>query len=324
MTQSIVKPVAGGYVAAECETSMRSEMFGTRIGNTPILKLPIDLTKGAEIHAKLEKFNPFSSIKDRVAWYMIEGAERRGDLVPRAGTVVEATSGNTGIALAGIATARGYRCIIVMPDSASRERISLLEYLGAEVTLTPSAAGYVAAIAKAEKLRDSIPGAWFACQHDNQDNIAAHFETTGPEIWKDLGGRIDLLVCGVGTGGTITGVARYLKSRNPRMRAIAVEPSASAVLKGDPGGVHKIYGWNGGFVAPTTDRSVIDDVVQVMDDEAWSMTRELSRRGIVVGISSGAAAFAAIKIAALDRYAGLRIATIFPDSAERYISVLSA
>lgn len=299
-------------------------MFGTGVGNTPVMELPQDFTYGCRIFAKLEKFNPYSSIKDRVAWYMIEGAEQRGELVRAHGTVVEATSGNTGIALAGIATARGYRSIMVLPDSASSERISLLRYLGADVTLTPSAEGYVAAIAKAQALRDEISGAWFACQHDNPDNIAAHFETTGPELWADLNGKIDILVCGVGTGGTITGVGRYLKSRNPAIRVVAAEPSSSAVLKGDPGGIHKIFGWNGGFVAPTTDRTVIDEVVQISDEDAWRTTRALSKRGIVVGISSGAAAYAAVEIARLKKNEGLAVATIFPDSGERYISVLSA
>ncbi|MDJ0931271.1 cysteine synthase family protein [Breoghania sp.] len=299
-------------------------MFGTGVGNTPIIELPHELTGGVcRVHAKLEKFNPYSSIKDWVAWYMIEGAEQRGELVRGKGTVVEATSGNTGIALAGFATARGYRSIIVLPDSASAERISLLHYLGAEIALTPSEEGYVAVIKKAEEIRDSVPGAWFACQHENLDNVAAHYESTGPELWADRKGEIDIFVCGVGTGGTITGIARYLKAKNPAIHVVAVEPERSAVLSGEAGGVHKIYGLNGGFVATTTDRSVIDEVITISGEDAWETTRALNRLRIVVGISSGAAAFVAAKMARIAKNTGKNIATIFPDSGERYISVLT-
>jgi cysteine synthase A len=313
-----------GIAKMKDDSITRAGMFGTGVGNTPLIALPHELTSGASIFAKLEKFNPYSSIKDRVAWYMIEGAENRGDLVRGHGTVVEATSGNTGIALAGIATARGYRTIIVMPDSASSERVSLLRYLGAEVIQTPSSEGYVAAIAKAREVTDGTAGAWFACQHENADNVAAHFETTGPEIWADMNHDIDVFVCGVGTGGTISGVGRFLKARNPATRVIAVEPELSALLSGGQPGTHKIYGWNGGFIAQTTDRSVIDDVVKVTDEEAWHTTRTLSKMGIVVGISSGGTACAAIRIASMEQSKGLRFATIFPDSGERYISVLSS
>lgn len=306
------------------DIARRARMFGTGVGNTPSLDLPDEIASGCLIRAKLEKFNPFSSIKDRAAWYMIEGARERGELGDGEGTIVEATSGNTGIALAGFATAAGYRSIIVMPDSASEERIALLRYLGAEVTLTPSKEGYAAAIAKAEELRDSVPDAWFACQHENPDNIAAHYESTGPELWDDCEGSIDILVCGVGTGGTITGVARYLKEKNPDIHVVAAEPESSAVLSGEEGGIHKIYGWNGGFVAATTDRSVIDEVVTVSDESSWQMARKLSACGIVVGISSGGSAVAAVEVAGRQENRGKRIATIFPDSGERYISVLTA
>jgi len=294
------------------------------IGNTPLIQLPADLIGGRRVFAKLEKHNPFGSIKDRAAWFMLAGAEARGELKPEAGTVIEATSGNTGIALAGFAAARNYRCIIVLPDSASAERLALLKFLGAEVVLTPASEGYVAAISEAERLQAQTPGAWFACQHENSDNVEAHFATTGPELWSDTNGEVSHFVCGVGTGGTISGAGRYLKNRRPDIRITAVEPERSPVLSGGAGGTHGIPGWNGGFVAPTTDVSVIDEVVVVSDEEAWAMTRDLARQGIFVGISSGAAAVAArrLRIALGDNDEA--IVTIFPDSGERYISLLTA
>lgn len=292
------------------------------VGDTPLLQLPSSIVSEGRVFAKMEKCNPFSSIKDRVAWYMLAGAESRGELKPGSGTVIEATSGNTGIALAGFASARGYSCIIVMPDSASAERIALLNYLGAEVVLTPSVEGYAAAIEKAEQIHQQTPGSWFACQHENADNVTAHYETTGPELWQALGDELEVLVCGVGTGGTISGIARYLKEQNPAIHVVAVEPSRSAVLSGEPGGIHRIPGLNGGFVAPTTDRSVIDQVITVSDENAWETTRQLATAGIFVGISSGAAAHAC-KVYLEGPSRATTVATIFPDTGERYTSLLN-
>ncbi|WP_174026682.1 PLP-dependent cysteine synthase family protein [Rhizobium rhizogenes] len=305
-------------------TAKAARFFGSGIGGTPTLELSADLVGGRGVFAKLEKYNPYSSIKDRPAWYMLAGAEARGQLVPGRGTVVEATSGNTGIALAGFARARGYRCIIVLPDSASKERIELLKFFGAELELTPSEAGYTAAIEKAQQLRDATPGAWFACQHENADNVLAHYETTGPELWRDLSGNIDILVCGVGTGGTISGIGKFLKEQNPDIKIVAVEPSRSAVLSGNPGGIHRIPGLNGGFVAATTDRALIDEIVTVDDEDAWAMARKLAAAGIVAGISSGAVTHVCRHLRQRAAIAGARIATIFPDSGERYVSLLSS
>lgn len=306
------------------ETARSARSFGSGVGGTPVVELPVDIVGGRDVYAKLEKYNPYSSIKDRIAWYMLAGAEARGQLVPGQGTVIEATSGNTGIALAGFAQARGYRCIIVLPDSASKERIELLKFFGADLELTPSEAGYIAAIQRAEQLRDATPGAWFACQHENGDNVLAHYETTGPELWRDLGGRIDVLVCGVGTGGTISGTGKYLKEQNPDIKIVAVEPVRSAVLSGQPGGIHRIPGLNGGFVAATTNRSLIDEIVTVEDEDAWSTARSLSGAGIVAGISSGAVTHVCRQLRQRPALAGARIATIFPDSGERYVSLLSS
>lgn len=255
---------------------------------------------------------------------MLAGAEARGQLVRGDATVIEATSGNTGIALAGLAQSRGYRSIIVLPDSASTERIELLQFCGAQLVLTPSAAGYAAAIEKAEQLRNETPGAWFACQHENSDNVLAHYETTGPELWLDLGGRIDVLVCGVGTGGTISGTGKYLREQNPDIKIVAVEPENSAVLSGRPGGLHRISGLNGGFVATTTDRTLIDEIITVEDEDAWLTARSLACAGIVAGISSGAVTHACRQLRQRPNLAGARIATIFPDSGERYISLLNS
>ncbi|WP_210203803.1 PLP-dependent cysteine synthase family protein [Phyllobacterium sophorae] len=305
------------------KTAREARFFGSGIGATPVLELPADVVGGRAVYAKLEKYNPYSSIKDRIAWYMLAGAETRGQLVS-GGTVIEATSGNTGIAFAGFARARGYRCIIVLPDSASKERIELLKFFGAELELTPSEAGYTAAIEKAEQLRDATPGAWFACQHENADNVLAHYETTGPELWRDLAGKIDTLVCGVGTGGTISGTGKYLKEQNPDIKIVAVEPERSAVLSGNPGGIHRIPGLNGGFVAETTDRTLIDEIITVADEDAWAMAKKLASAGIFVGISSGAVAHVCRAIRQRSTSGEGRIATIFPDSGERYVSLLSA
>ena len=242
--------------------------------------------------------------------------------MPGVGTIVEATSGNTGIALAGLAAARGYRCVVVLPDTATPERVQLLRALGAEVVQTPGALGYPGAIARAEQIHLRTPHSWFPRQHENPDNVRAHYETTGPELWADLDGRIDALVCGVGTGGTMSGIARYLKERNPRVHVVAVEPQRSPVLSQGIGGLHAIPGLNGGFVAPTTDRTCIDEVLTVTDDDAIASARWLATStGLFVGISAGAAVWASQALARRPSSAGLVIATVLPDTGERYLSM---
>jgi cysteine synthase len=292
------------------------------IGGTPAVRLPVvGASRGTTVVAKLEMANPLSSVKDRTALCMLRAAEERGDLIPGKGTIIEATSGNTGIALAGLAAACGYQCVIVLPDSATVERVRLIRALGAEVVQTPSAAGYPGAIAEAEEIHRRTAGSWFPRQHENPDNIRAHYQTTGPELWADLEGRVDVFVCGVGTGGTLSGVARYLEERNPRLRVVAVEPEGSPLLSGGAGGLHAIPGFNGGFIAPTTDVGCIDEVITVADQDAASAARDLARdTGLFVGISSGAAAFASSEVARRPESAGQVIATIFPDGGERYLS----
>jgi cysteine synthase len=292
------------------------------IGGTPTVRIPVTgASSGTTVVAKLEMANPLSSVKDRIALFMLRAAEERGWLVPGRGTIIEATSGNTGIALAGLAAACGYRCVIVLPDSATVERVRLIRALGAEVVQTPQAAGYPGAIAKAEEIHRRTPGSWFPRQHENPDNVAAHYETTGPELWADLAGRVDVFVCGVGTGGTLSGVARYLKERNPRIRVVAVEPEGSPLLSGGVAGLHAIPGLNGGFIAPTTDVHCIDEVIAVADEDAAATARDLARNtGLFVGISSGAAAYASSEIARRPESAGQVIATLFPDGGERYLS----
>jgi cysteine synthase len=292
------------------------------VGSTPLLRLPAEgAAPGTELLAKLESANPLGSIKDRAALWMLRGAEASGHLRP-GGTVIEATSGNTGIALAALSAARGYRCVVVMPDSATAERIGILKALGAEVVLTPRALRYQGAIDRAEELHGATPGSWFPRQHANPDNVRAHRESTGPEIWADSGGRIDILVCGIGTGGTLCGSASFLKERNPRLLAIAVEPEGSPVLSRGYAGTHAIPGLNGGFVAPTTDRALIDEVLTVSDDEAAQTARWLARRaGVLAGISSGAAVHGALRVARRAENAGKTIVTIMPDTGERYLSM---
>lgn len=290
------------------------------IGGTPLVRLDLGVTT-ANLYAKLEMANPLSSVKDRAALYMINGAEERGQLTRGSGTIVEATSGNTGISMAAIAAARGYRCVIVLPDSATQERIQLLRAFGAEIVLTPYQEGYVAAIAKAEEIYRERPGSWFACQHENSDNVAAHYATTGPEIWTDTDGAVDVFVCGVGTGGTLSGTARFLKERNPAVRVVAVEPEGSPVLSQGWGGLHRIPGLNGGFVAATTDVDLIDEVLTVSNEDAYRTARELARTaGLLVGVSSGAAAHACRVLSARSEFSGKNLVTVFPDSGERYLS----
>ncbi|MFD0357439.1 PLP-dependent cysteine synthase family protein [Streptomyces sp. NPDC127110] len=305
------------------ETRRIADSIADLVGSTPLIRLRFDdSAPGGEVLAKLEAANPMSTSKDRAALYMLRAAEDRGDLMRGNGTVIEATSGNTGISLAALSAARGYRCVIVLPDSATAERVALLKALGAEVVQTPRDAGYPGAIAKAQELHAATPGSWFACQHENADNVRAHYETTGPEIWADTAGRIDVLVCGVGTGGTLSGTAKYLKEQDPRIRVVAVEPENSPVLTQGEGGLHRIPGLNGGFVAPTTDVALIDNVVTVSDEDAMAAARSLARRqGVFVGVSSGAVAHACARLAAHPDYIGATIVTILPDTGERYLSL---
>lgn len=296
------------------------------IGNTPLIRLSLpQLPASVEVLAKLESANPLSSAKDRVAESMMRGAEERGELAP-GGTVIEATSGNTGIALAALCAARGYRCIIVLPSNATLERVLTLRLLlGAEVELTDPALGYPGAIKRAEELQASIPGSWYPRQHANADNIRAHYTTTGPEIWSATGGRVDVLVCAVGTGGTLTGIAHYLRERNPALHVVAVEPERSPVLSGGEGGPHGIPGLNGGFVAPTTDVDAVDEVITVPDQAAADTALTISRSmGLLVGISSGAAAYGCLELARRRDLSHQTVVTVFPDSGERYLSWLAA
>jgi len=287
------------------------------IGNTPLLQLH---NGNARILAKLESRNPAGSVKDRAASFMIKDAENRG-LLTKDTVIIEPTSGNTGIGLCAIAAAKGYRCIIVMPDTMSKERQLLMKAYGAEVVLSPGAEGMSGAIQTAKKLAADLPSSFIPDQFCNQANADAHFATTGPEIWADTEGKIDAFVCGVGTGGTITGVGRFLKDKNPDIRIVAVEPAGSAVLSGNAAGKHGIQGIGAGFVPEVLDRSIIDQVVQVSDEAAIATARELAQKnGLLAGISSGAALFAARELSKRTEFAGKTIVTLFPDSGERYLS----
>ena len=289
------------------------------IGNTPLLALE-RYAPGAHVLAKLESFNPLSSAKDRAALYMIRDAEARGVLKPGA-TIVEPTSGNTGVGLSYIGRILGYRVVLTMPETMSQERRSLLSALGAELVLTEGAKGMSGAIAKAQELLQSLPGAWMPDQFNNPANAKAHYETTDPEIWRDTEGKVDVLVAGVGSGGTITGAGRYLKEKNPGVKVIAVEPAESPVLSGGKAGPHKIQGIGAGFVPGTLDRAVVDRVITVPGAEAMAAGRALAEaEGLLVGISSGAAAWAAKSLAAQPEFAGKTIVTVLPDTGERYLS----
>ena len=288
------------------------------IGRTPLLELThIEKKFGlnARVLAKLEYFNPGGSVKDRVAMAMIDDAEARGLLKPGS-VIIEPTSGNTGIGLASVAAARGYRIIIVMPETMSVERRQLMKAYGAELVLTEGAKGMKGAIAKAEELAKEIPGSFVPGQFVNPANPKAHFETTGLEIWADTDGQVDYFVAGVGTGGTITGVGRYLKSQNPAVRVVAVEPKSSAVLSTGVAGAHKIQGIGAGFVP-----EVYDEIIAVADEDAFRLGRELGRsEGVLVGISSGAALWAAIELAKRPENAGKTIVALLPDTGDRYLS----
>ena len=293
------------------------------IGHTPLLELTHiekEYALPARLVAKLESFNPAGSVKDRVALSMILAAEAEGRLKPGA-TIIEPTSGNTGIGLCAVAAARGYRAVIVMPDTMSVERQLLMKAYGAELVLTDGAGGMAAAIAKADELASTIPGAIVAGQFINPANPAAHEATTGPEIWEDTDGQVDIFVCGVGTGGTVSGTGRYLKSKNPSVRVIGMEPAGSAVLSGGKAGPHGLQGIGAGFVPEVLDVSILDEIVTVTEEEAYAAGRMLARReGILAGISSGAALHAAIAVASRPENEGKTVVVLLPDTGDRYLS----
>ena len=293
------------------------------IGGTPLLELSgIEKEYGlkARLLAKLEYFNPAGSVKDRVAKVMLDEAEKAGELRPGA-VVIEPTSGNTGIGLAAVAAARGYKAVIVMPDTMSEERRRLVKAYGAELVLTDGKKGMTGAIEKAEELKAEIPGSIIAGQFVNPANPKAHFETTGPEIYDDTDGKVDIFVAGVGTGGTVTGVGKYLKSKNPDIKIVAVEPSDSAVLSGKSAGPHKLQGIGAGFVPEVLDMSVCDEIMTVTSEQAFAAGREMGRReGVLVGISSGAALHAAKELAKREENEGKTVVVLLPDTGDRYLS----
>ena len=293
------------------------------IGNTPLFTLDgfkkkYDLK--ADIYAKVEYFNATGSVKDRIARQMILDAEEAGILKPGS-VIIEPTSGNTGIGLAAVGTSRGYKVIIVMPETMSVERRKLMKAYGAELVLTEGAKGMKGAIAKADQLHAEIPNSWIAGQFDNPSNWKAHYTTTGPEIVDALDGKVDIFVAGVGTGGTITGVGKYLKEKNPNVKVVAVEPSASAVLSGNKSGPHKIQGIGAGFIPNVLDTDVYDEIIQVSNEDAFATGASIGKtEGILVGISAGAALYAGLQLAQKEENAGKNIVVIFPDSADRYLS----
>ncbi len=290
------------------------------VGRTPMVQLTRIAPEGVSVFAKLEMFNPGGSVKDRIGVAMIEAAEAEGRIEPGRTTIVEATSGNTGIALAFVCAARGYDLVLTLPQGMSREREGLLRLYGATVQVTESLGGMNEAVAAAQALaRDS--DAWLPDQFSNPANPEAHRRSTGPEIWETLDGRVDYLVAGVGTGGTITGAGSFLKERNPRLKVIAVEPASSAVLSGRDPGPHKIQGIGAGFVPPVLDRALLDEVMTVDDEDAIETARLVARReGVLAGISCGAALWAALEVAARPEARGARIVVVLPDSGERYVS----
>ncbi|MDD7619908.1 MAG: cysteine synthase A [Prevotella sp.] len=295
------------------------------IGKTPLLELgKFSQQKGIEtpIVAKIEYFNPGGSVKDRIALAMIEDAEKNGTLKPGA-TIIEPTSGNTGVGLALVSAVKGYHLILTMPETMSVERRNLVKAYGAEVVLTPGTEGMKGAIRKAEELRDNTPGAIILQQFENKANPAKHYATTGPEIWEQTEGKVDIFVAGVGTGGTVSGIGKALKEKNPDVRIIAVEPKTSPVLNGGQSGPHKIQGIGAGFIPATYNGDVVDEVYDVDNDDAIRTGRELAQQeGLLVGISSGAAAYAASQIALRPENKGKRIVVLLPDTGERYLSTV--
>ncbi len=293
------------------------------VGNTPLVKLgkyASNRNLEAEIVAKVEFFNPGGSVKDRIALNMIEQAEKDGTLKPGA-TIIEPTSGNTGVGLSLVGAVKGYKVILTMPETMSIERRKLAAAYGTEIVLTPGSAGMKGAIAKAEELRDSIPGAVILQQFENPANPAIHVKTTGEEIWRDTDGQVDIFVAGAGTGGTVSGVGVALKSHNPNVKVVVVEPATSAVLSGNPSGVHKIQGIGAGFVPKNYNADVIDEILPVGNDEAFVTSRAIAKEeGIFVGISAGAALYAATDLAKRPENKGKRIVVLLPDTGERYLS----
>ena len=295
------------------------------IGHTPL----VELQKFSALHglskpivAKVEFFNPGGSVKDRIAQAMIEEAEQQGLLKPGA-TIIEPTSGNTGVGLALVSAVKGYKLILTMPETMSVERRNLVKAFGAQVKLTPGSEGMTGAIKAAEALRDSIPGAVILEQFENLANPRKHYASTGVELWNDSEGKVDIFVAGVGTGGTVSGIGRYLKEQNPEVKVVAVEPASSAVLNGQPSGPHKIQGIGAGFVPRTYDASVVDEVFDVQNDDAILAGRQLAQHdGLLVGISSGAAAYAAVQIAKRPENKGKTIVALLPDTGERYLSTV--
>ena len=303
--------------------SQINKSFSELIGNTPVLELQNLERKhnlNAKIIAKLEYFNPAGSVKDRIAKSMIEDAERKG-LLNSDSVIIEPTSGNTGIGLAAVAASKGYRIILTMPETMSVERRNLLKAYGAELVLTEGALGMKGAIAKAKELAEVTPGSFLPGQFENPANPAVHKATTGPEIWRQTGGTVDLFIAGVGTGGTITGVGEYLKERNAGVKIIAVEPAGSPVLSEGRSGPHKIQGIGAGFVPDTLNTSVYDEIIRVENEDAFKTGRDIARsEGILVGISSGAAVWAAIEVAKRPENAGKTIVVLLPDTGDRYLS----
>ena len=293
------------------------------IGGTPILKLNNYIALNelpANIYAKLEYFNPAGSVKDRIAKAMIDDAEAKGVLKPGA-VIIEPTSGNTGIGLAAVAASKGYRIILTMPETMSVERRNLLKAYGAELVLTDGAKGMKGAIAKAEELAQQIEGGFIPSQFTNNANPTAHFNTTGPEIWEDTDGKVDIFVAGVGTGGTVSGVGKYLKSKNPNVKVVAVEPAGSPVLSKGVAGPHKIQGIGAGFVPETLDTKIYDEIIAVENEDAFATGRTLARKeGLLVGISSGAAVYAATQLAKRPENKGKNIVVLLPDTGDRYLS----
>lgn len=293
------------------------------IGGTPILKLNNYIALNelpANIYAKLEYFNPAGSVKDRIAKAMIDDAEAKGALKPGA-VIIEPTSGNTGIGLAAVAASKGYRIILTMPETMSVERRNLLKAYGAELVLTDGAKGMKGAIAKAEELAQQIEGGFIPSQFTNSANPTAHFNTTGPEIWEDTDGKVDIFVAGVGTGGTVSGVGKYLKSKNPNVKVVAVEPAGSPVLSKGVAGPHKIQGIGAGFVPETLDTKIYDEIIAVENEDAFATGRTLAiKEGLLVGISSGAAVYAATQLAKRPENKGKNIVVLLPDTGDRYLS----
>ncbi len=297
--------------------------FDELIGNTPLMELvniKNEYKLNGNIFAKLEFLNPAGSVKDRVALSMINDAEQKG-LLKKGGTVIEPTSGNTGIGLAAVCTARGYKAVIVMPDSMSVERIKLIKSFGAEIVLTDGKKGMKGAIEEAERINKETKGSIIAGQFDNPANPKAHYETTGPEIYNDLDGKVDIFVAGVGTGGTLSGVGIYLKQKNPDIKVVAVEPQSSPVLTKGESGAHKIQGIGAGFVPGNLDTSVYDEVIAVSDDDAFEYARKICKtEGLSVGISAGAALCGAIAVAKREENKGKNIVVLLPDTGSRYLS----